>query len=189
MKKNGFVILLVLILAMLAACGTDRDTDTQSSMETDPSSALSEGSGKEAETEHSKSESEEQESEIGTEKNESRKIQIAIGDTILTATPENNPSAEAFLALLQEHPITVEMSDYAGMEKVGSLGASLTRSDSQISVGAGDVVLYQGSQITIYYGTNSWNFTKLAHIDDATKENLLEVLGTEDVEVRFSLIL
>lgn len=43
-------------------------------------------------------------------------------------------------------------------------------------MGAGDVILYQGNQITIYYGTNSWNFTKLAHIDGATKENLLEVL-------------
>lgn len=54
-------------------------------------------------------------------------------------------------------------------------------------MGAGDVILYQGNQITIYYGTNSWNFTKLAHIDGATKENLLEVLGTGDVEVIFSL--
>lgn len=115
------------------------------------------------------------------------KIQIAVGDTVLTATPENNPSAEAFLALLQEQPITVEMSDYAGMEKVGSLGTSLTRSDSQISVGAGDVVLYQGNQITIYYGTNSWNFTKLAHIDGATKENLLDVLGAGNASVVFSI--
>jgi hypothetical protein len=49
------------------------------------------------------------------------------------------------------------------------------------------VILYQGNQITIYYGTNSWNFTKLAHIEDATKESLLEVLGAGDVEVIFSI--
>lgn len=115
------------------------------------------------------------------------KIQITVGDTTLTAIPENNSSAEAFLALLQEGPVTVEMSDYAGMEKVGPLGTSLPRNDTQISVDAGDVILYQGNQITIYYGTNSWNFTKLAVIEGATKESLLKVLGSGNVDVTFSL--
>lgn len=168
MKKVTFVVLLVLLVMSIVACGSDHSTDAQGSAEADLSSARSEGTGKEKE-------------------NKSMKIQIAVGDAVLTATPENNPSAEAFLALLQEQPITVEMSDYAGMEKVGSLGTSLTRSDSQISVGAGDVVLYQGNQITIYYGTNSWNFTKLAHIEGATKENLLEVLGAGNASVVFSI--
>jgi len=118
---------------------------------------------------------------------EATMIQIEIGDTILTAVPEDNSSAEAFLALLHEQPIKVQMSDYAGMEKVGALGTDLPRNDTQISVGAGDVILYQGNQITIYYGTNSWNFTKLAHIEDATKESLLEVLGAGDVDVIFSI--
>ena len=80
------------------------------------------------------------------------------------------------------------MSDYAGMEKVGPLGTSLPRNDTQISVDAGDVILYQGNQITIYYDTNSWRFTRLAVIEDATKESLLEVLGTGDVEVTFFLV-
>ncbi len=116
-------------------------------------------------------------------------IQITIGDTVLLATPESNPSADAFLALLQKQKLTVKMSDYAGMEKVGPLGTHLIRSDRPIRVGAGDVVLYQGNQITIYYGTNEWNFTKLAHIDGATKEKMLEVLGRGNVEVEFSLVL
>ena len=182
MKKLRFVILLVLLIMLMAACGTKQNTDTQSLIETETYSALSE-----TEQAESDSESPKQESETGKREDEPMEIQITVGDTILTATPENNPSAEAFLALLQEQPIMVEMSDYAGMEKVGSLGTNLTTSDSRISVGAGDVILYQGNQITIYYGTNSWNFTKLAHIDGATKENLLEILGTGDVEVIFSL--
>lgn len=115
-------------------------------------------------------------------------IQITVGEVAMIAAPEDNSSAEAFLALLQEHPITVQMSDYAGMEKVGPLGTNLPRNDTQISVGAGDVILYQGNQITIYYGTNSWSFTKLAVIEGVTKESLLEVLGTGDVEVTFSLV-
>lgn len=182
MKKLSFIILLVSLILLMAACGTRQNTDTQSLAETETALALSK-------TEQSESDSvlPKQESETGKREDESMEIQITVGDTILTATPENNPSAEAFLALLQDHPITVEMSDYAGMEKVGSLGNSLITSDSRISVGAGDIILYQGNQITIYYGTNTWNFTKLAHIDGATEENLLEILGNGDVEVIFSL--
>lgn len=182
MKKIRFAILLILLIMLMAACGIKQNTDTQSFVETEISSVLSETEQSESDLKLPK-----QEPETGEREAEPMEIQITVGDTILTATPENNPSAEAFLALLQKQPITVEMSDYAGIEKVGSLGTSLTTSDSQISVGAGDIILYQGNQVTIYYGTNSWNFTKLAHIDGATKENLLEILGTGDVEVIFSL--
>jgi hypothetical protein len=124
-----------------------------------------------------------------TEETTMTKIQITVGGTTLTAVPEENSSADAFLALLQEGPITVSMSDYGGMEKVGALGCSLPRNDAPLTVDAGDVILYQGDQITIYYGTNSWNFTRLAVIEGATREQLLDVLGTGDVEVTFSAIL
>jgi hypothetical protein len=122
-----------------------------------------------------------------TAEDEPVKILITIGDETLTAIPEGNSSAEAFVALLRKNPVTVKMSDYAGMEKVGSLGTSLPRNDMQISVDAGDVILYQGNQITIYYGTNSWNFTRLARIDGATKDSLIELLGSGNVEVTFSV--
>jgi chitodextrinase len=65
---------------------------------------------------------------------------------------------------------------------------NLGEETAMIKITVGDVILYQGNQITIYYGTNSWNFTKLAHIEDATKDGLLEVLGSGDVEVTFSLV-
>lgn len=187
LKRAGFFVLLVLLFNILIACGAGHDADIQIPTESEIPHALSESS----ETERSESQPEsivrEHESEIGLEERESVNIQITVGDVALIATPEDNSSAEAFLALLQEQPITVQMSDYAGMEKVGPLGTDLPRNDMQISVSAGDVILYQGNQITIYYGTNSWNFTKLAVIEDVTKESLLEALGTEDVEVTFSL--
>jgi hypothetical protein len=81
--------------------------------------------------------------------------------------------------------LTVEMDDYGGFEKVGSLGATLTRNDTQITTQPGDVILYQGNQITIYYGTNTWSFTRLARIDDST--DLQEKLGDGTVSVTFSL--
>ena len=185
LKRAGFFVLLVLVFMLLAAFGAGHDADTQVPIESETLPALPEPS--ETARPESQPESMEQASEIGLGESESVKIQITVGDVALIATPEDNSSAEAFLALLQEQPITVQMSDYAEMEKVGPLGTDLPRNDTQISVGAGDVILYQGNQITIYYGTNSWTFTKLAFIEDVTKESLLEALGTGDVEVTFSL--
>lgn len=114
-------------------------------------------------------------------------IKLKVNEQTLIATLEDNPSAEAFAALLAKGPLKVEMDDYANMEKVGQLPQSLPRSDSQISVGPGDVILYQGNQITVYYDTNSWNFTKLAHIEGATANQMRTVLGDGSVDVTFSL--
>ena len=94
-------------------------------------------------------------------------------------------AAREFQELLAQGPLTVEMADYGGFEKVGALGTTLTRNDTQITTQPGDVILYQGNQITIYYGTNSWNFTRLARIDDPS--GLQEKLGDGTVSVTFSL--
>ena len=112
-------------------------------------------------------------------------LYITVGDQTLTATFADNPSAEEFRALLAQGPVTVTMEDYGGFEKVGPLGTTLTRSDERITTEPGDVILYQGNQITIYYGTNTWNFTRLARIDDPT--DLREKLGDGSVSVTFSL--
>lgn len=116
---------------------------------------------------------------------EETKLKITVGDEELLATFEDNPSAEEFRDLLAQGPVTVEMDDYGGFEKVGPLGTTLTRSDERITTQPGDVILYQGNQITIYYGTNTWSFTRLARIDDPT--DLREKLGEGTVSVTFSL--
>lgn len=112
-------------------------------------------------------------------------LKITVGDCELLATFEDNSSADEFRELLEEGPITIEMEDYGGFEKVGPLGTSLSRNDTQITTQPGDVILYQGNQITIYYGTNSWSFTRLARIDDPA--DLQEKLGEGTVPVTFSL--
>lgn len=116
---------------------------------------------------------------------EETKLKITVGDKELLATFEDNPSAEEFRDLLAQGPVTVEMDDYGGFEKVGPLGTTLTQSDEQITTQPGDVILYQGNQVTIYYGTNTWSFTRLARIDDPT--DLREKLGDGTVSVTFSL--
>lgn len=112
-------------------------------------------------------------------------LNIKVGDQTLLAVWEENPSAEAFRELLSQGPLTVEMEDYGGFEKVGDLGTTLPRNDTQITTQPGDVILYQGNQITIYYGTNTWNFTRLARIADPG--DLKEKLGDGTVCVTFSL--
>lgn len=112
-------------------------------------------------------------------------LKITVGDYELLATFEDNSSAREFQTLLAQGPVTVSMEDYGGFEKVGSLGTTLTRNDTQITTQPGDVILYQGNQITIYYGTNTWSFTRLARIDDPS--DLKQKLGSGSVSVTFSL--
>lgn len=112
---------------------------------------------------------------------------IQIGDTVLTATLAENTSVDTLKAALLEGPITISMSDYGSMEKVGPLGMDLPRNDEQITTQAGDIILYQGNMLVIYYAPNSWNFTRLGKINDVTADELREILGDGNVTVTLSL--
>ena len=120
------------------------------------------------------------------------KISIQItsdnGKSELTATLVDNSSATAFYELLKKGPLTVDMHDYSNFEKVGSLGTSLPRNDTQITTTAGDIILYQGNQITIYYDVNSWNFTRLGKVDGVTQAELKKILGKGDVSAVFEIL-
>ncbi len=114
-------------------------------------------------------------------------MNLQIGDTTLTATLADNSSARALAALLKEGPLTLTLEDYAGMEKVSPLGTSLPQNNEQMVTAPGDIILYQGSSFVIYYDTNSWNLTRLGHIDDADEARLQELLGDGAVTVTLSL--
>ena len=120
------------------------------------------------------------------------KISIQItsdsGSHSLAATLANNSSAMAFYELLQKGPVTIKMRDYGSFEKVGPLGTTLPRNDTQITTTAGDIILYQGNQITIYYDTNSWNFTRLGKVDEVTQAELKKILGKGDVTAVFEIL-
>lgn len=81
----------------------------------------------------------------------------------------------------------MDMRDYGSFEKAGSLGATLPTNDENITTRPGDVILYQGNSITIYYDTNTWNFTRLGSIQDCPQAQLKEMLGEGNVTVTFSL--
>ncbi len=121
------------------------------------------------------------------EKVDQKQFYITVGETIFTAAFCDNSSAEAFRELLAENPLTIKMHDYGNFEKVGEIGSTLPANDERITTEPGDVILYLGTSITIYYDTNSWNFTRLGKIYDVTKEELLAAFGDGDVTVTFSI--
>lgn len=98
-----------------------------------------------------------------------------------------NSSTEALVEALRQAPITINMTDYGNMEKVGSLGQSFPRNDTQITTEAGDVILYQGNMLVIYYAPNSWIFTRLGKIKNMTAQSLKNLLGDGSVTVVLSL--
>ncbi|HYQ56643.1 MAG TPA: cyclophilin-like fold protein [Draconibacterium sp.] len=114
-------------------------------------------------------------------------MNIEIGDTILTATLVDNSSVAALKTALAKAPITVEMRDYGNMEKVGSLGQNLPRNDEPITTEAGDIILYQGNALVIYYASNSWSFTRLGKINNITPKTLKDILGEGNVTITLSL--
>ena len=115
------------------------------------------------------------------------KLKISVNGTELTATLEDNSSAQALTELLKQGNITVDMSDYGNFEKVGNLPQSLPKNDEKITTVPGDIILYQGNKITIYYAENTWDFTKLGHINNITQEELKTLLGDGDVTVSLSI--
>ncbi len=113
-------------------------------------------------------------------------MHLYINETEIAVSWENNESVEALTKLAQSAPITVQMSMYGGFEQVGSLGSRLPSSDTQMTTSAGDIVLYSASQIVIFYGPNSWAYTRLGKAADKSASEMRELLGNGDVTVMIS---
>ena len=187
MKRTLMVFLSALLLIALPACA--KGSQEEGSQGTAVSEEALQGVTASGEPLQGAAESEEKakETEPAVEENEEMRIYAHVGEHVLEIEPENNSSADAFLALLAEGDVTVAMHDYGNFEKVGPLGTSLPTNDTSITTAPGDVILYQGDQITIYYDTNSWNFTRLGKVRGLTQTELKDVLGAGDVTVVFSL--
>lgn len=122
-----------------------------------------------------------------SELEETNMINLQIGDQTLKAQLADNSSAQAFAGLLAQGPVTVRMHDYGSMEKVGTLPISLPENNQQIHTEPGDLILYQGNSITVYYDTNSWSLTRLGKVQDISAPELKNILGDDDVEITFSI--
>ena len=155
---------------------TSQNADTQSAAETTVPPAESKPEEPQSET----SKETEEEPAVKT-------LTMKIGETTVTVDWEDNESVAALRELVKDKPLTVQMSMYGGFEQVGSLGTSLPRNDSQTTTAAGDIVLYSGNQIVVFYGSNSWAYTRLGHVTDKTAAEMAELLGNGNVTIEISL--
>ena len=160
-------ILYIVILLLFAACSSDAASSVKPSQPETQTPKSSANSSAQTET--------------------PVKLKIHVNDTTFTATLEENSSAKAFAEFLSQGDMTLDMHDYGSFEKVADLPRSFPRNDKQIDTDAGDIILYQGNSITIYYDKNSWNFTRLARIDNVNKKRLQQILGKGNVKATFSV--
>ncbi len=114
---------------------------------------------------------------------EDRDMIMEIGDTLVQVAWEDNESVEALKELVSQEALSIQMSMYGGFEQVGSIGQNLPRDDKQTTTKAGDIVLYSGNQIVVFYGSNSWSYTRLGSISDKSEKELSELLGNGDVTI------
>ena len=110
-------------------------------------------------------------------------MQMKIGDTQVNVDWEKNESVDALAKLTAGHWYEMQLEMYGGFEQVGPIGQDLPRSDVQMETVPGDIVLYVGNQISVFYGNNSWSYTKLGHIRDLSQEELQELLGNGNTTI------
>ena len=122
---------------------------------------------------------------LNVSEGEEKTMEMMIGDTPVTVDWEENESVEALEELAAEG-LTIEMSMYGGFEQVGPIGQSLPANDAQTTTASGDIVLYSGNQLVVFYGSNSWSYTRLGKIVDKTPEEMEDLLGSGDVAVTLS---
>lgn len=193
MKKAMIWISAALCGLVLAGCSQTPDTGPTAS----PIPQQAESSEQEQKESSQANSQKPQSSAAGTvsqtseisiqEQEEQNMIRLQIGEHSLTAELAENSSAEAFRELLTQGPVTVQMSDYGNMEKVGPLPTSLPENNEQLTTSPGDLILYQGTSITLYYDTNSWSLTRLGRVQNITQQELRDILGEGDVEITFSM--
>lgn len=112
-------------------------------------------------------------------------INLKVNNHVLKVKLEDNSAAKALMNKLKKSDITIHAEDYGGFEKVGDLGFSLPRSDKYITTSAGDIVLYEGDEISLFYNSNSWSYTRLGKVQNI--KDLKKILGTGDVKMVLSL--
>lgn len=124
--------------------------------------------------------------QLGNETGEGqRSMKMKIGDTAVQVKWEENESVEA-LKKLAANGLTIQMSMYGGFEQVGSIGSRLPSRDVQTNTSSGDIVLYSSSQLVVFYGSNSWAYTRLGKITDRSADEMRELLGRGDVTITLS---
>ena len=114
-------------------------------------------------------------------------MNLKINDEEVNVKWEDNESVRALADLAAKGPVTVETSGYGGFEQVGGLGTTLPSNDADTFTEPGDIVLYSSSNIVVFFGTNSWAYTRLGHIEGKSREELNDLLGGDTAILTITL--
>lgn len=185
--KRFLTVLLLAFVFCLNGCGTSQAT---SSVQTDETITVETENQVESEVASEQSQPalpESSESELQTEQETTDMIKLTVGNNSFFAKLDDNASANELRELLQNGPVTMSASNYGGFEKVCSLGTRLTSNDVQTTTQAGDIMLYSSNQIVIFYGSNSWAYTRLAKVVDEDIPSLRDILSGSETEVTIEL--
>lgn len=189
MKRIGILLTALFLVVCAASCGAEEaQTETgetvESSMQADAQTGTGEtvDSSMQADAESGSATTENREE---TEEHIVMKMNVQIGDRTFAATLEDNAAVREFVELMEDSPVTIAMRDYSGFEKVGPLGKRLSADDRQTTTVPGDIVLYNGDQIVLFYGSNSWSYTRIGRIDDLT--GWADALGSGGITAVFTL--
>lgn len=115
------------------------------------------------------------------------RIQLTVNRSTKDIVLADTQAAKKLMSLLEESHISVRISDYGGFEKVGALPWSLPTENRQMTTSPGDVMLYQGDNIVIFYGENSWSYTPLGRIEGASADELRSFLSGSSIEATLSV--
>ena len=184
-KILSFIMAIFTALYMFVSCGKIPGTgggETSTAPETTVTEPVRENDDEETPSDAQPQLPVSAEEESTTEETQVNKaLTLTINGREVPVTWENNDSVTA-LSELSSDGLTVNMSMYGGFEQVGSLGSSIPRNDKQTSTSYGDIVLYQGNQIVIFYGSNSWSYTRLGHIN-LSRSEMTDLLANGDVTI------
>lgn len=164
--KKILILLLAVTFVILTSC--DKSNGTPTPITDEPSATITTPSD-DNQTTTTKEEDE----------TANMTLTLKIWNTLVDVLWLDNESVKE-LKKLAKDGLTIELHQYGGFEQVGSLGSTIKSNDSSITTNAGDICLYQSNQIVFFYGSNTYSYTKLGHIN-LSKSELVELLDDEDV--------
>lgn len=194
MKKVLFILLAVGIIVSATACGNAQKATEPATQPATVAAAATAPVTTEApqeetsqteqpQTEETRIEEQPHTEEEPPQEKQNMSLQMTIGSTPVAVSWEDNEAVQALKELCRNQPLTIAMSMYGGFEQVGSIGTNLPANDVQTTTSAGDIVLYSGNQMVVFYGSNSWAYTRLGHITDQSADGMAQLLSNGDTTI------
>nr|WP_316614823.1 cyclophilin-like fold protein [uncultured Ruminococcus sp.] len=195
MKQLIGILLCIIMIAVLTGCGKANDTASDATKDTVsatqmptsasevPTQAATAAPTQPPQAAKATDEPRENPPTQAEEVQQEKVLEMKIADTPVTVAWEDNEAVAALKEYCRDQILTIPMSMYGGFEQVGSIGTTLPRNDVQTTTQSGDIMLYSGNQLVVFYGSNDWAYTRLGHITDKSQDELTALLSNGDISI------